>query len=607
MAFIGVSSYALAAAAYLIFTLLLLTGWRGRLQGGLLVLATGFTVVWATTLAAWSALGMTGIVLVQAVETLHLLIWLIFMVSILRYAQGGVTGSSGQRVRALTALIYGLALALLTVPFISGRLLPAEQATEISFLGYVVLTVSGLFLVENLYRNTRTEQRWGIKFLCLGVGSLFAYDFFLYAQALLFKQLDIVLWSARGAIYALVTPLIGISVARNPQWSVSVFISRKLVFHTATLLAAGAYLLFMAAAGYYIKSYGGEWGTALQIVFLFGAGVVLLALLFSGQLRARIRVLLGKHFFRHRYDYREQWLNFTNALSLCKQEALPHECVVRAIADVVDSSGGLLWLRRKDGCLEQASHWGVSGGEGEVIAGDDALISYLEERAWVVNLDEYQADPELYLPLDLPGWLLELPHAWLLLPLLDQGRLLGLVVIMQPRAREPFNWELRDLLKTAASQAASYLAQLQAIEALAEARQFEGFHRLSAFVLHDIKNLIAQQSLLVGAAAQHKHKPEFVDDAVEIMEHSVTKMQRLMQLLRTGIPVGKLASTDLVMAISEAVNNCTGGRPVPVFASEVDKALVNMDRDRMSSVIENLIRNAQDATADDGVVSISLA
>jgi len=561
-------------------------------------------VLWATTLAAWSGWGIPGAGVVRTVETLHLLVWLVFMLGMLRYAQGGKSVSGG--VRTLSLLIYCLALVLLSVPFITGRLLPAEQGTEISFFGYVVLTVSGLFLVENLYRNTRSEQRWGIKFLCLGVGSLFAYDFFMYAQALLFKQLDLSLWSARGAVYALVAPLIGISVARNPQWSVSVFISRKLVFHTATLLAAGSYLLVMAAAGYYIKTYGGEWGAALQIVFLFGAGVVLLAMLFSGQLRARIRVFLGKHFFRHRYDYREQWLNFTNALSLCQQQALPHECMVRAIADVVDSPGGLLWLRRKDGCLEQVSHWGVSGGAGEVIAYDYSMVGYLEERAWVVNLDEYRADPELYLPLDLPGWMLELPHAWLLVPLLDQGRLLGLVVIAQPRAPLPFNWELRDLLKTAASQAASHLAQLQAVEALAEARQFEGFHRLSAFVLHDIKNLIAQQSLLVGTAARHKHKPEFIDDAIEIMGHSVAKMQRLMQLLRTGVPAGKLESSDLVAAISEAVSNCSGGRPLPQFDSEQRAVLVTMDRDRMTSVIENLVRNAQEATLDDGVVSISL-
>jgi putative PEP-CTERM system histidine kinase len=266
----------------------------------------------------------------------------------------------------------------------------------------------------------------------------------------------------------------------------------------------------------------------------------------------------------------------------------------------------LLWLSRKDRTLAQVSHWGVSGGEDEVIAVDSPLVRYLEERAWVVNLDEYLSDPELYLPLELPAWVLELPRAWLLVPLLDQNRLLGIVIIAQPRASIPFNWELRDLLKTVASQAASYLAQMQAVEELAEARQFEGFHRLSAFVLHDIKNLIAQQSLLVGTAAKHKHKPEFIDDAIEIMEHSVTKMQRLMRLMRSGMTSSRHVSANLVTAVKSAVSNCAGGSPVPVLESRLDELWVTMDQDRMISVIENLVRNAQEATKDDGKVTVSL-
>jgi len=362
----------------------------------------------------------------------------------------------------------------------------------------------------------------------------------------------------------------------------------------------------MAAAGYYIKEFGGDWGVVFQTAFLFGAIVLLAALLFSGVLRARIKVFLGKHFFRHRYDYREQWLRFTNALSLCKKEALPYECVVRAIAEVVDSSGGLLWLRRKGGSFEQVAHWGVSGGEAEILPADCSLATFLNDREWVINLEEYRADPELYSYLELPDWIMELPRAWLIVPLLDQEELFGLMVVARPRANVPFNWELRDLVKTTACQAASHLAQLQAMQDLAEARQFEGFHRLSAFVLHDIKNLIAQQTLLIGAAAQHKHKPEFIDDAVDIMQHSVTKMQRLMQLLKTGLSGGKPVSTNLVVIVTTAVNNCMAGKPAPAFFCKLEELWLTMDGDRMCSVIENLIHNAQDATPDDGEVRVTL-
>ena len=599
---IGFTSYALGFVAYLVLGGLLLTGWRGRMQGGLLVLAVFITLLWCGLHAVWAGWGVPSTRLLQATEPLHFVAWFIFLHGLLNRAQ--------KRMGLVMRLIYVLSAIMFVMPLIVpyfAALLPQEDtATKYYFLGYVLLSVGGLFLVENLYRNTRPEQRWGIKFLCLGIGGMFAYDFFMYAQALLFNQLDMNLWAARGAVFMLVAPLIGIAVARNPDWSVDVFISRDAAAHTATLLFAGCYLLFMAAAGYYIREFGGDWGVVLQTVFLFGAAVVLAALLFSGQLRARIKVFLGKHFFRHRYDYREQWLKFTNALSLCKQEALPYECVVRAIADVVDSSGGLLWMRRKDESFEQIAHWGVSGGEHEILPADSTLVRFLKERGWVINLEEYQDEPEFYSYLELPDWFMGLPRAWLVVPLLDQDALLGFMVVTRPRAKVPFNWELRDLVKTMACQAASHLAQLEAMQALAEARQFEGFHRLSAFVLHDIKNLIAQQSLLVSAASEHKHKPEFIDDAVDIMEHSVTKMQRLMQLLRTGISGSRPVITNLVVIARTAVNNCNGGRPVPEFACELEEVWLTMDGDRMTSVIGNLIQNAQDATVADGTVTVSL-
>jgi putative PEP-CTERM system histidine kinase len=603
---IGLTSYALAAVAYLIFSILLVTGWRERLQGGLLVLATGTTVLWATVIVSRASLDLPPAGFVQFLETLHLLVWLLFLFGILRNARGG-EASSYTGIRIFMVFVYGVSALLLVLPFVAGRLLPLEHVIEYAFLGYVLLSVSGLFMVENLYRNTRPEQRWGIKFLCLGIGGIFAFEFYMYAQALLFKQLDVSLWSARGAVYALVAPMMGISVARNPQWSLNVFISRKIAFHTVTLLVAGCYLLLMAAAGYYIKVFGGEWGRVFQIVFLFGAAVVLLALLFSGQMRARLRVFLGKHFFHQHYDYREQWLNFTNALSRCSGDTLPHECVLRCIANVVESPGGILWLTDDSNGFMPVAHWGMPEPEDVTELADGSLVRFMVQQEWVINLDEYQTEPEFYDGLELPDWLEGLSQAWLVVPLMNQQQLIGFIVLAQPRAQQPFNWELRDLLKTAACQAASHLVQLQTLEALTQSRQFEGFHRLATVVLHDIKNLVAQQTLVVSSAARHKHKPEFIEDAVDIMEHSVAKMRRLMELLHSGLPQGKPVNVNLASLIEEAVRSCSVNQPVPQFKDGLLRPTILADSDRLTSVIENIINNAQDATPKDGYVNISLS
>lgn len=604
---IGLVSYGAGAAAFLVLALVLLTGWRGRTQGGLLVLASVVSAVWAGGLAAQAAGMWTSIPVTMMLETLRYLVWLVFLLRLLSQVQ-----SVEQRrlVRLGAAVTYGACAALILFPVVYPRL--ANSAADLQtadatvFAGYALLSVSGLWLVELLFRNTLPERRWAIKFLCLGIGGMFAYDFFIYSDALLFRHLDARYWGARGAIDALVAPLIAVSAARNPQWSLDVFVSRRIVLHTATLLSAGAYLLAMAAAGYYIKVFGGHWGPALQVVFLFGAGVVLLILMFSGQLRAKLKIFVSKNFFNYQYDYREEWLRFTGTLSRCREHDEPRECAISAIANIVESPGGILW-GREAGSFNILAHWNMPLARPLSEAAESEFVQFLQQRNWVIDLEEAKHDPDRYAGMRLPEWLSEIPKAWLVVPLPDGEQLLGFVVLSRPRARVEFDWEVRDLLKTAARQAASYLGQLDAVKALTEARQFEGFHRLSAFVLHDLKNLIAQQSLIVNSASRHKHNPAFVDDAVRIMEHSVSKMNRLMQLLRGGVASGEAVPINLSGLLAATVAQRAGREPVPQFIDETrGEVVVSADNDRLSAAIGNLIQNAQEATPKDGEVGVRL-
>ncbi|MEJ2686519.1 MAG: PEP-CTERM system histidine kinase PrsK [Gammaproteobacteria bacterium] len=605
---VGVVSYTAGAVAFLILTLVLVTGWRGRLQGGLLVMASTVSAIWAAGLALQTAGIWTAPQLTAILETLRLLAWLLFLLHLLDSVPGS---DQRRRIRAASVALYAVCAVLVIVPLaypsLAGGTLNPQMVAKGVFISYAGLSVSGLWLVELLFRNTRQESRWAVKFLCLGVGGMFAYDFFLYSDALLFSHIDPSYWNARGAIDALVVPLIAVSAARNPQWSLDVFISRRIVLHTATLLSAGAYLLLMAGAGYYIKVFGGHWGPVLQVVFLFGAGVMLLALMFSGQLRAQIRVFVSKNFFNYQYDYREEWLRFTGTLSRCREHPDAKVCVITAIANIVESPSGILWSRDGDS-LYPAARWNLPEPPPLSQSVDSAFVRFLERTNWVIDLDEFEHSPEHYESMRLPDWLSAVPKAWLVVPLPDEGRLRGFVVLCRPRARVDFDWEVRDLLKTAACQAASYLGQLDAVEALAEARQFEGFNRLSAFLLHDLKNIIAQQSLIINSASKHKQNPAFVDDAVRIMEHSVTKMNRLMQLLRSGVTGSETMQVDLLRLLTNVVASRSGREPVPELINEAgEDVIVSADRDRLGAAIGNVVQNAQEATPKDGRVVVRLA
>ena len=597
---IGAISYSLGSVFFLLLTLMLVTGWRGRLQGGLLLAACAGTTAWALVLALQPHLALPGTV-VQFAETLKSVLWFAFLLKLLSTVQGRRRG-----LARIPLALYTLALALLLFPYLSSQWLAAPQLSRILLAGYLALAVGGLWLVEMLYRNTPSAQRWSIKFLCLGIGGMFAYDLFLYSHGLLFNQITLGLWQARGVIHALVVPLIAISVARNPDWSFEMFVSRKVVYHTASLVGTGIYLLLMAVVGYYLQAIGGEWGTLVQAVFLFGAAVLLMMMLFSGQLRARLRVMVNKHFYQYKYDYRDEWVQFTHALSGCKDDEHPYECVIGAIAELVDSPGGMLWMADERGRLSLRARLNLPEPGVDTSAGLDSLAAFLQRSGWVVNLDEYSRTPDFYQELELPPWLVAIPEPWVIVPLTDREQLQGFVLLAQPRAAVQADWEVRDLLKTAAMQAASHLAQMQALQALAEARQFEGFNRLSAFILHDIKNLIAQQSVVVSSAARHKHNPAFIDDAVRIMEHSVGKMQRLMQLLRTGMAGGSPVPLSLPRLLNEIVEKRCRQQPCPEWRYDGPELEVTADRDRLTSAIENLVQNAQEATHRHGHVIIRL-
>jgi len=601
--------YGIAAVTFGGLFLLLLTGWRARFEGAQLLIAVGGSVLWAVVGAAQAAFGRPGLELVWAVEVLRNLLWVFFLLHLLRpFAEGNRLYTQMLRYVRLACLVLALLMliVLVDIPQLRRLLQHGDVLREFSLIGQLLFAVLGLALVEQLFRNTPVELRWGVKHLCFGLGAVFIYDFYLYTDALLFHRLDAAIWSARGFVVALAAPLIGITAARNPDWSLPVFMSRRMVLHSTTLFSAGMYMLLMALAGYYIKAYGGEWGGVLQIAFLFGAVLVLVALLFSGQFRARVRIFLDKHFFSYRYDYREEWLRVIGLLAEPGSDKPLSERVIWALAEIVESSGGMLWLRAERGSYRFTARFNAQQEVKLEVSGDDSLVKFLGDRRWVIDIEEYRNEPEVYAELTIPRWVDDNPDAWLIVPLMHDERLLGFVLLLQPRAPQSINWENLDLLKTVGLQAASYLAFHQAAQALAEARQFEGFNRLSAFVIHDLKNLIAQLSLVAKNAARHKHKPEFIDDAVSTIDNAVSKMNRLMAQLQNADITGQKRPIDLVTELRELVASKSAGTPAPQLVIETEHVEVAAAPDRLSAVIGHVIQNAQDATPPDGQVDVVL-
>ena len=599
------ASYAIAAAAFLLLGVLLLTSWRGRAHGRLLSWAALITAA-ASALRCWEAASGSALsVLADSVEIVRSGAWSAFLIILLGHF---FAPDSRLPFRLRPSLFLIAAAYLLLLGFTVFGPIDPESHTGLGLMpgigARVGMAVLGMLLVEQLYRNKPEQERWSIKFACLGIGAMFAYDFYMYSDAMLFHEINADIWAARGAVNALTVPLIAVSVARSTSWSSELAVSRRVMFHSAALFGSAIYLLTMGSAGYYLRYFGGTWGSVMQVTFLFGALILLVGILFSGSFRAWLKVFISKHFYSYNYDYREEWLRFTATLS--QHGPGLGDRTIQAVAALVESPGGLMWIRRDGGRFEPAANWQLAPSD-IVETADAPLCQFLDSKQWVIDLQEYRDAPAKYDNVAMPAWLLAYPRAWLVVPLTMQGRLFGFMLLLQPRSAIKLNWEVIDLLKIAGSQAASYLAQYDAANALMVARQFESFNRMSTFVVHDLKNLVSQLSLLMSNAERHKHNPEFQNDMIETVNFSVQKMKLLLQKLSRSVAPENPLPLPIERLLHQAVALKAAFEPRPVLQVRDPGLTVLADWERLERVVGHLIQNAIEATARDGKVGIELA
>ncbi|MCK4704279.1 MAG: PEP-CTERM system histidine kinase PrsK, partial [Gammaproteobacteria bacterium] len=479
---LGLYSYFGAAITYGFFTLLLLFSWRASLQGKLLTVVISISTIWAVLAAYIANEGADHVLTYQVFEIMRYMAWYVFL---LKLFDAAIQQGSGYQkfLRWALPLSVGFAGILLVSEIF---ILPSRSASGIT--GHVILALIGLAIIAQLFRNTAAPHRWAIKYLFIGAGSIFAFDFYLYSDALLFRSIDQELWSARGIIHLVAVPLLAVSAVRSKSWSLNIFVSRDIILNTTAIFGGGVYLLAMASTGYYLREFGGTWGRIGQVLFFSLAVVLLLAVLSSSHLRARIKVFLAKHFYKNKYDYRIEWLRLTEELGDNAHNEGRYKAVVEALAQIVDARAGLLWLRDEQANYNNIAAWHTKQLD-EVEPGDGSLVSYFENKSFIININELDWRPDEYEGLVLPEWSVEVEHPWLIVPLHGIDSLIGFIVLTNPLVNRSINWEDRYLLITAAKQVSSYLTVLITSDALSEAKQFEVFTRLSAYMVHDLKNI----------------------------------------------------------------------------------------------------------------------
>lgn len=599
---IGLIGYAAAALLYLGLAILALAS---RKHGGhrtLSVTVCGVTALWAAFAAVdpFVSIGLSRFT--TAFEVLHLMAWVALLMSFLQAAIKDFLHTPTGRIAGgvIAVMMLGWLVIAVARPF--G--LPTVFSLHVAAM--LITVIGGLTLVEMILRNTPMDERWKIKFLCIGVGGIFVFTLFLSADSLLFSGVRLLLSESRGAIYALVAPLLALSIRRYAVWEPSVVISRRAAFYVTTLTTSGLYLLAMAAAAFYVRQVGGEWGDIFLAVFLFGAIVMLVVILASGTVRAYLKVIVAKNFFRYKYDYREEWLRFTNTVSSGDPTAPLEIRVVTAIANILDSPAGALWLR-EGSRFSVAATWNVTASsvDGEEVA---SLARFAENKDWIIEIAGVTETPERYEGLVLPDAVRRIQDAWMIVPLISEGELGGFVLLTRPRAPKTLDWEDYDLLGTVGRQAASYLAEQRAIRQLAEANEFHRFHRRFAFVLHDIKNLASRFSLIASNVEKHGENPAFRADMVKTIRDATEHLNQMMARIGQDqmSDAGAKQIVKIVPLLKKIMAQTPAGKVALTLEINNEDAAVVGEADRLAAILRHLLQNALEAAGDGGEVQFGV-
>ncbi len=601
---IGSMGHAIAAVLFVSLAILTSRTAEKRLDQQLLIIALALTGLWSLRHALGGAL--TGETLSDGIsETMRNGAWLAVVWAHMRRSPGG------RALRIGRPLVVG-ALALLLVTQVGFDMLVGEGAQvshslapyqEGSWLLRCMFALGGLVLLNGLStRRDHPKEAGSEVWIASALAFMWAYDFNHYILSYWTNNADVVTGPMRGFVVALLAAPLGIAMRSNGERRFA--ISRSVALR---LLSAGILVVYLLSVLLLVTMTGdlaAPLGRVVQLGLLFGLAVAALALMPSAALRSWLKVEISKHFFAHRYDYRSVWLGFATAVGRGSETPGPLDArLTQAIAEVMQAPSAILYLRDPDGALVHAHDWQWPADAGPVESLPAALAERLEPTGWIVDIaTDWARHGDL-----LPKWMEKDPRAWVLAPLIHEKRLVGAILLLSPDIRRRIDWEDLDVLRVVCGQAAGLISEARTREALAEAQRFEEFNRRFAFILHDLKNLVSQMSLLASNAERHAENPAFRADMVLTLKETVARMTDLLDKLgRSGTGRRRGVEDTQLGAMLRAVlpRWVSGLGPVELHGDLARP--VRADQDALERALGHLVKNGLEASPAGASVHVSL-
>jgi putative PEP-CTERM system histidine kinase len=589
----GLLGFTLASVAYFIFALLIFAARNNSLLAKWILLSAIINIGASSVGALQIKFGFS-LQWVFFFDTFRVATWALLILSFNLEADSIKAMLKSQHVRRYLTIWLMLIIAGWATSYL------LNDAYKYIFLLFVILNLWTLVLLEQLYRSADAQIRRAIWPLIVGLAATAVFDFVLFSQATMVGGIDFDFWYSRGFIAAAIVPLLLISTRRIKNGSVRIFVSRHVVFYSSMLMIAGLYLLVMALAGYVINYVGGQWGSLISILFLMLSSIVLVVLLLTESLRRKVKVFIAKNFFANKYEYRDEWLDLIEKIETTSGED-PYQIATQIMMSKLGVNKGAI--------VKQVSERHFKMTYSEALFMDTELEQQLVNIRqfclhynWIVDIQEYAMSANDYPDLSLDIVPLLQQKISIIVPIYISKTFYGFFVLAGHT--QPLNWEDRDLLFAVSKQLGNVISLHEANEELAESKQFDAFNRMSAFLVHDLKNVQAQLALITSNAEKHRNNPDFIDDVFETVGSATARLDKVLTQLRNK----QLAETTKKRCnIAQLIKDVVEQRNVilpKVTIEQTENVELFLETETLHSVLNHLIQNAQEATNKDGWVKI---
>jgi putative PEP-CTERM system histidine kinase len=467
------------------------------------------------------------------------------------------------------------------------------------YLCVLFFTAIALYQLERTLIAFSSVERSRVLYEVLGTGLILVTMLVYYSQVLLHRTIDMNLIPIRSLAMIIGIGLCGYSHLRQESLN-SLVVSRDVASRSVVVLAVGCYLLLLGGAGEGLRYFGLQNQRLVFIGFAFISGLVVVLMLLSEKNRRKLTVFLHKHFYRHKYDYRNEWLRFTSQLSSADNMEKLQNAILTFYCETFGRKGASLYLMDADSGIYQQKSSIYMEFPQSCFYKDHPLILYFNETDWVFNVDD-----------QLSSQFNKIKHQFepfkvkLCVPLQYEQNLQGFVLLGEAvNPDETLNFEDFDLMKVLASQATSMLLSLKLTAQLSTAQEMAAIGKVSTFIIHDLKNHVSNLTLMVDNARDHMDNPEFQADMLVTLDDTIGKVKGLIARLK-NIKEKKdlqLVHCDLVAVVRRAVRSA-GIHPEMVCGDEVSAYL---DAEEIEKVIHNMVLNAHEAGSENGSVAVSV-